>query len=210
LRDTSDARRIAAASNDLDIGLDWASHLIGQLLRMARLDADASPTQARTVDLAEFARERVALLIPLADARGQTLDVAMPDAVWGGFDVDAIGAIVDNLIDNAIKYADPNTLIRVQLRAARAQGEIVFTVVDRGLGIDPTLREEALARFGRAGNQDAPGAGLGLSIVQRAARRLGGQLSLLAASSASGGCGLCAQVRFPGSVQTDAAQRLLG
>jgi hypothetical protein len=35
LRDTSGARRIAAARNDLDIGLDRASHLIGQLLRMA-------------------------------------------------------------------------------------------------------------------------------------------------------------------------------
>lgn len=71
---------------------------------------------------------------------------------------------------------------------------IVLTVTDQGPGIDPAQQGAALTRFGRAGRQDTAGAGLGLSIVQRAARRLGGELVL---GVAPAGRGLRAEVRFP-------------
>ena len=200
LRSSRDPVRREAAQRDLHTGLDRASHLIGQLLRMARLEADAPVERARAVDLAEFIRERVAVLVPLADARGQVLEVEMPEALPGHFDVEAVGAIVDNLIDNAIKYADPDSVFHVELSLQRAEsgGEgdamIVLTVTDQGPGIDPAQQDAALTRFGRAGRQDTAGAGLGLSIVQRAARRLGGGLVL---GVAPAGCGLRAEVRFP-------------
>jgi two-component system sensor histidine kinase QseC len=200
LRSSRDPARRETAQRDLHTGLDRASHLIGQLLRMARLEADAPVERARAVDLAEFIRERVAVLVPLADARGQVLEVEMPEALPGHFDVEAVGAIVDNLIDNAIKYADPDSVFHVELSLQRAEsgGEgdamIVLTVTDQGPGIDPAQQDAALARFGRAGRQDTAGAGLGLSIVQRAARRLGGGLVL---GVAPAGRGLRAEVRFP-------------
>ena len=200
LRSSRDPARRETAQRDLHTGLDRASHLIGQLLRMARLEADAPVERARAVDLAEFIRERVAVLVPLADARGQVLEVEMPEALPGHFDVEAVGAIVDNLIDNAIKYADPDSVFHVELSLQRAEsgGEgdamIVLTVTDQGPGIDPARQDAALARFGRAGRQDTAGAGLGLSIVQRAAARLGGGLVL---GVAPAGRGLRAEVRFP-------------
>lgn len=200
LRSSRDPARRETAQRDLHTGLDRASHLIGQLLRMARLEADAPVERARAVDLAEFIRERVAVLVPLADARGQVLEVEMPEALPGYFDVEAVGAIVDNLIDNAIKYADPDSVFHVELSLQRAEsgGEgdamIVLTVTDQGPGIDPARQDAALARFGRAGRQDTAGAGLGLSIVQRAAARLGGGLVL---GVAPAGRGLRAEVRFP-------------
>ena len=200
LRSSRDPARRETAQRDLHTGLDRASHLIGQLLRMARLEADAPVERARAVDLAEFIRERVAVLVPLADARGQVLEVEMPEALPGHFDVEAVGAIVDNLIDNAIKYADPDSVFHVELSLQRAEsgGEgdamIVLTVTDQGPGIDPAQQGAALTRFGRAGRQDTAGAGLGLSIVQRAARRLGGGLVL---GVAPAGRGLRAEVRFP-------------
>ena len=200
LRSSRDPARRETAQRDLHTGLDRASHLIGQLLRMARLEADAPVERARAVDLAEFIRERVAVLVPLADARGQVLEVEMPEALPGHFDVEAVGAIVDNLSDNAIKYADPDSVFHVELSLQRAEsgGEgdamIVLTVTDQGPGIDPARQDAALARFGRAGRQDTAGAGLGLSIVQRAAARLGGGLVL---GVAPAGRGLRAEVRFP-------------
>jgi two-component system sensor histidine kinase QseC len=202
LRSSRDPARRETAQRDLHTGLDRASHLIGQLLRMARLEADAPVERARAVDLAEFIRERVAVLVPLADARGQVLEVEMPEALPGHFDVEAVGAIVDNLIDNAIKYADPDSVFHVELRvvdtvggaADGTKGAAVLTITDDGPGIDPLLRSAALTRFGRAGRQDSAGAGLGLSIVQRAAARLGGVLTL---EVAPGGRGLRAEVRFP-------------
>ena len=194
LRSSRDPVRREAAQRDLHTGLDRASHLIGQLLRMARLEADAPVERARAVDLAEFIRERVAVLVPLADARGQVLEVEMPEALPGHFDVEAVGAIVDNLIDNAIKYADPDSVVHVELRTLAFDSEVVLTVTDQGPGIDVTQQGDALTRFGRAGRQDTAGAGLGLSIVQRAARRLGGELVL---GVAPAGRGLRAEVRFP-------------
>jgi signal transduction histidine kinase len=192
VRGSADPQRRQAAQRDLQTGLDRASHLIGQLLRMARLEADVLPEAARTLDLAEFMRERVAALVPLADARGQVLEVETPDTLAGRVEVEALGAVVDNLIDNAVKYAHAGTVIRV---AFRPQGDAIeFSVVDTGPGIERSRREEAMARFGRAGRLDAAGAGLGLSIVQRAARRLGGSLVL---DDAPDGSGLCATVRFP-------------
>lgn len=200
LRSSRDPARRETAQRDLHTGLDRASHLIGQLLRMARLEADAPVERARAVDLAEFIRERVAVLVPLADARGQVLEVEMPEALPGHFDVEAVGAIVDNLIDNAIKYADPDSVFHVELslQSGESGGEgdamIVLTVTDQGPGIDPAQQDAALTRFGRAGRQDTAGAGLGLSIVQRAAARLGGGLVL---GVAPAGRGLRAEVRFP-------------
>lgn len=193
VRDSPSAERRALAQADLGAGLARATHLIGQLLRMARLDADAPAGAVRSIDLPEFVRERAALLVPLADARGLVLDVETPDGPDAArpvaLDVDALGAILDNLIDNAIRYTAPDTTIRVVLRresAARWQ----LAVIDQGPGIAPERRAAALARFDRAGRIDGGGAGLGLSIVQRAAHRLGGTLCLTAAPTT----GLCAEV----------------
>lgn len=197
VRDSPSAARRAQARADLDAGLLRATHLIGQLLRLARLDADAPAEVARSIDLPEFVRERTALLVPLADARGQVLDVETPEepaaAQPVALDVEALGAVLDNLIDNAIRYADPGTTIRVVLRR-EAGARWRLAVIDHGPGIAPERRAAALARFDRAGRLDGGGAGLGLSIVQRAARRLGGELVL---ADGAGGRGLRASITFP-------------
>lgn len=197
VRDSPNAERRRLAQADLGAGLARATHLIGQLLRMARLDADAPAETARPIDLPEFVRERAALFVPLADARGQVLEVETPEGMPAGsagvaIDVEALGAVLDNLIDNAIRYADPGTVVRVVLQPGDA-GPWRVAVVDQGPGIPADRREAARSRFGRAGRIDGGGAGLGLSIVQRAARRLGGELILV---EGDGARGLRAEVQF--------------
>lgn len=82
-----------------------------------------------------------------------------------------------NLIDNALRHAAAGGALA--LRLARSPDGVRFTVADRGPGIEPADREEAVRRFGRLDRaRSSPGAGLGLSLVEAVARLHGGRLAL--------------------------------
>lgn len=179
--DPSDAgARREAALRDLDTGIARANRLIRQLLGLSRLEADDRRGLERRVDLAEFVRERAALLVPVADRRGLVITVEAPDAHVCSIDPEAVGAIVDNLLENAIKYSPAGGRIRVAL--APSGTTMLLSVADRGPGIDGTARQTVFERFRRAGadhpGDPADGVGLGLAIVRRAVDRLGGTITL--------------------------------
>jgi len=82
-----------------------------------------------------------------------------------------------NLIDNALRHAASGG--ELALSVSRGGGAVRFTVADRGPGIDPADRDEAVRRFGRLDRaRSLPGAGLGLSLVDAVARLHGGRLDL--------------------------------
>jgi len=99
-------------------------------------------------------------------------------------------SLVSNLVDNAIKFSDPGC--RVRLRCYRDGQDLVLAVDDSGVGLDPSEHEKVLGRFYRAGDTNAPGAGLGLSIVRSIAQIHGAQIEM--AESDLGGLGV--RVRF--------------
>lgn len=97
-----------------------------------------------------------------------------------------------NLIDNALRHAGAGGALT--LAVSRPAGEVRFTVADRGPGIDPGDRDEALRRFGRLDRaRSLPGAGLGLSLVDAVARLHGGRLDL-----GDRAPGLSATIAIPG------------
>ncbi|MER8420707.1 sensor histidine kinase [Mesorhizobium sp. M1329] len=81
----------------------------------------------------------------------------------------------------------------VDVAVRRKGNEVVLEVCDKGPGIPEDERAQVLERFYRGSNQNIPGSGLGLSIVQRIAERHGAHLVL---DSGPEGKGLLAQVRF--------------
>ncbi|GGO81928.1 sensor histidine kinase [Marinobacterium nitratireducens] len=99
---------------------------------------------------------------------------------------------VRNLLDNAVRYGPDDNQIDLQLVAA-ANGGLDIIVDDRGTGIAPHLRRQALQRFSRLATE-ASGSGLGLSIVQSVAEAHGGDLFL--ENSPLGG--LRARLHLPG------------
>ena len=105
---------------------------------------------------------------------------------------ESLVSLIDNLVENAIKYSPRGSSVTVSLHAERKQA--VLHVADQGPGIAPELYERVFDRFFRAPQQGQPGSGLGLSIVASVVRQHGGSIQL---HRGNGGVGLLVEVRLP-------------
>ena len=112
---------------------------------------------------------------PRVEAAGLTLMVrSAPMPVMRTFDLDAVGQVLVNLIDNAVKYAASGKMVEVSVSE---RGEI--TVADRGPGIAAKHRSRIFERFYRCDDSitaKSSGSGLGLSIASRLMSGMGGKL----------------------------------
>lgn len=87
--------------------------------------------------------------------------------------------IVGNLIDNAVKYLDPERPGRIEVSGEEhAGGWVVYRIADNGRGVAERDKERIFELFRRAGRQDQPGEGLGLAFVKNSVRRLGGSIDI--------------------------------
>jgi signal transduction histidine kinase len=179
IRAPASAERRDAALTDLGMGVDRADTLIRRLLQLARMEHDGRDHAWRRFDLTEFIRQRVAAMVPLADLRRIAVVLQADEGLACTSDPDAIGAILDNLLDNAIKFSPPGSTVNIVLEAS-GPGAVLW-VGDEGPGIASHLRDAAFERFARVDVRDLPGTGLGLAIVRRAVARISGSLSLEAA-----------------------------
>jgi signal transduction histidine kinase len=157
--------------DDLLVDIERLTHLVDDLLLLARADDAPGQTMARTepVELGELlatvAERYVSARVPVTVAGGPPQ--------WTSGDRQALRHVMTNLVDNAVRHATS----RVTL--ALVPGG--FTVIDDGPGIAASDRERVFERFTRlddARARDAGGAGLGLAIVQELVRRHGGTVTL--------------------------------
>ena len=190
-RALDEAERTEAVA-DLRAGLERASHLVDQLLAMARLDADISTTTLEAVDLLELARTVVAEYAPIADARGVDLGLAPSGPAVIPGERTNLRVLLGNLVDNAIRYTPAGGTVDVAVGHAGAAP--ILTVTDTGPGIPPEDRERVFDRFYRGMDDKVPGSGLGLAIVRRIADRHDAKVTL---RDGGGGHGLQVIVRFP-------------
>ncbi len=174
-------------------GVDRATHLCSQLLVLARLDPEAAESVCRIAPLADAVVQAVEDKQVAAREKSVAVTVALPegDPDEVAIDPSALGILVSNLLDNAIKYTPEGGRVRVS--AAEPRGRLALRVIDSGPGIPAADRERVLERFYRRDSQSAPGAGLGLSIVQRICELYGAEISLL---DGDDGRGLCVEVTF--------------
>ena len=197
---------IAAHAADiarLNHGIDRAIRLVEQLLSLAREDAGAATLQLpqQTVDLAQVIQQAVAEVLPLALHKpidlGLTSAADHPPWLVTG-QADALGTLLRNLLDNAIKYTPAGGQVDVSVRPLN--GACILRVEDSGPGIAEADQPRVFDRFFRSASaSDHTGSGVGLAIVNVVAKRHGASVSL-ATSSRLGG--LCVEVHFPGPVST--------
>ena len=108
--------------------------------------------------------------------------------------------VFGNLIDNAVKYLDPNRPGRIVVRGREtADGLAVFEVEDNGRGVAQKDHERIFELFRRSGRQDRPGEGLGLAFVRNTVRRLGGTIGV----SSTLGEGSTFEVKLPKRLTVD-------
>jgi two-component system OmpR family sensor kinase len=195
------AQVVQGASNDqerdialaqLQQGVQRLRHLAEQLLTLARLEP-AEIDSLHEVDLTELCRSVVLDRIGLADAKGIDLGLVEGADVHVRGDAEDLRILLNNLIDNAIRYTPHNGRIDVEIRQTGTT--IVLGVCDDGPGIAPVDRARVLDRFYRGNHPGISGTGLGLSIVKRVAERHGAAVCF---DSGHDGKGLCASVRFVG------------
>jgi signal transduction histidine kinase len=138
---------------------DGMARLVGQLLRMARLEAVALDI-TQTVRLHDVAAEAISALVPLALRAGVELALVQrgePAEVHGNHA--ALVLALTNLIENAIAHAPLGTVVEVALAGAE------LSVRDHGPGVPEALRTRIFERFTRGPHGREGGAGLGLAIV---------------------------------------------
>lgn len=174
--------------------IDRATRLANQLLTFARFEAAAAGADATealaldalTLDVAHEFSE-------LARQRALQMRVHVePVQVRGN--AEQISALLRNLIDNAVRYTPSGGVVLVECRTVEASATL--SVADSGPGIPPAEHALVFDRFYRGQAAQAPGSGLGLSIVREVVERHRGSVRLLG-GVASGGGGLRVEVRLP-------------
>lgn len=182
----------ATAFATLRQGLERATHLVEQLLTLARQEPEAAREPLGLVELGGLVHEVVAALEPLAAEKSIDLGVSRNEAGTIRGAAEGLRSLMMNLVDNAVRYTPPGG--RVDIAAYRESGGVVLEVVDTGPGIPPEERERVLDRFYRRVGSGAAGSGLGLSIVKNIAERHGARVVLDAGPA---GQGLAVRVVFP-------------
>lgn len=172
---------------------DRASHLINQLLSLARAEASSEKVYTvEHVDVEAIVREVAQDLFPYALAKNIDFGVEYSGhlLVVDGNPI-LLREMIKNLIDNAIKYTPRGGSVTARVRAA---GAVIFEVEDTGLGVPDSDRELVFERFYRVLGSGESGSGLGLPIVREIAELHSATVSLNANPS---GQGSIAQVVFP-------------
>ncbi|WP_320194933.1 sensor histidine kinase [Agrobacterium rosae] len=182
-----------AAAHKGDASVAHAEHILAQLLRMANIDAAGSSEKQSLVDvdLVSLAQSVTADYVPVAAEAGIDLGFELIETASIPAEPLLLGELLGNLISNAIAYAGRGA--EVTVRVGKADGVAFLEVEDNGPGISAEKRDVVRQRFARGDGNAAPGAGLGLSIVEEIATLFKGQLSL---EDGAGGRGLKATVRF--------------
>ena len=157
--------------------LDRLDAIVDHLLALAR--ASSRDSTAVPVDLADLARDAAGRWRETAEAAGQRVELDTRGSPVAWADREDLVHVLDNLIDNAIRYAPAGSEVRVE--AERRDGAAVLVVADTGPGIPPEDRTRVFDRFyrGTTGRQAGPGSGLGLAIVAALVERWGGEVRLL-------------------------------
>jgi signal transduction histidine kinase len=190
LSQSSSAEDREVRVNDLKSGIQRATHLVSQLLHMARYDAEKLNTRT-TVNLGELVKSCLADFIPIAEARKIDLGMVRDDAanIWAN--ADDLRILFCNLLDNAIRYTHVGGKIDIGVIASGQ--EVVVEIGDTGPGIPEHLLSRVFDRFFRVEGNDAEGSGIGLAIVSAIASRENAEVILVNSLERSG---LVAKVTF--------------
>jgi signal transduction histidine kinase len=165
------------------------SKMIEQVLSFAALQSGGGRAGCEPIDVSELLREIVSEYRPALEQKGWEVQEEIEPVGRARIDRRTLESCLYNLIDNAAKYANSGRWLRVTAsRDARKSKPLVrINVEDRGPGIAAEDLHHIFKPFYRGRGLAAspvPGAGLGLSIVRRHLRKLGGDASV--ASSAHG------------------------
>ena len=164
---SSDARHHAL--NQVIAGVDRMTHLVEQLMTLARVDPANQDVQPPPLDPSVIIAAICADRSTQAQSRQQILNVDLDAGCEIALSRVWLQVAIRNLLDNALHYAGAGA--RINVRLTKHACECAVIVADNGPGVAPAQRAQLLARFARGeSDTDDEGCGLGLSIVSRIAQ----------------------------------------
>lgn len=170
--------------------------LIDDLLLLSRLETHSISIEVEPVDLAALIQDSLPELTAAAESAGVTLNIATENGPPLFGDHGRLRQVIDNLVNNALKFAPGG---EVTVEAIREESAWVLKVSDTGMGIPQGDLEHLFEKFFRASNADpkrTPGTGLGLSITRAIVDLHHGEISV----SSLQGVGTTFTVHFPDQI----------
>lgn len=154
------------------------NHLISDLLSLTRIENDEADLDLHPVDLETLVTQSVGRQSQTAERKSITLRMEPPaEPVQPLGDEESLEHILDNLIDNAVKYTDAGGLVTIRWR--REGDACLLEVQDSGIGIPQQHLDRIFERFyrvDRARSREVGGTGLGLAIVKHLVQNQGGEI----------------------------------
>lgn len=151
-----------------------AEDLLRALLDISRMDAGGITPNQEDVDLKSFLSDLIANFQPVARAKGLNMRLGPAGGVVVS-DTGLLRSIMQNFLTNAIRYSERGGILVGTRRRAGMQR---IDVIDQGVGIAPESLDIIFSEFTRLGEVEAEGHGLGLALVERTARLLGGRVEV--------------------------------
>jgi two-component system phosphate regulon sensor histidine kinase PhoR len=154
--------------------------LITDVLELSRIESGGFVTSLEPVDLLGTARQVVETLRAKWEAKGVTLTTEVPSGTWVMGHKQGLFHILENLLDNAVKYSPSKGEVRLTAKA-REDGKVGILVEDEGPGIPKAVQTRVFERFFRVDpsrSREMGGTGLGLAIVKHLVEKMGGEVSL--------------------------------
>ncbi|MGK7396619.1 MAG: ATP-binding protein [Candidatus Cyclobacteriaceae bacterium M3_2C_046] len=132
----------------------------------------------QVIDLTVLARQKLPLFQQHAEAKNITLSAQLSEGLWVKADPVALDRILNNLLDNAVKYAPAGTMVLLQL--GKSESRVLITVQDQGPGIDPGMQEQIFEPYYQLNQRQLaePGLGMGLHVVKQIVDSLQGMIKI--------------------------------
>lgn len=142
---------------------DRMQGMLADLLTMSRLHVDL---QEEPVDLNQVAGDVREALRSKIETAGARVDIEPLPTVRGSANLLAL--MLQNLVDNALKFAKPDTPPEIRITGKEEAGEVQLQIADKGIGFKPEYADRIFEVFSRLNNRQAyAGSGIGLALVQR-------------------------------------------
>lgn len=165
LHATNESER-SLALQSLTEGAHRCARLSEQLLDLARLEANQSTPARESVNMAKLI-DVVAHDFEIPAQKKKIELSIQTDSIFLHANVDEIGILLRNLIDNAVRYTPQNG--RIEVLCQKQNESIILKVADNGPGVLPAEREKIFERFYRVAGNGQRGSGIGLSMVAQIA-----------------------------------------
>ena len=164
---------------DMNHEINRLTDIITDLLTLTRMDNHQVQLNRETVDATHLTQDVIRMLKPMAEQHQQTLTERIAAGVTLSADASKLRQVLDNLVENAVKYTPDGGDIAVTM--SRQGRFVVWTVKDNGVGIPAADQGHIFDRFYRvdkARSRETGGTGLGLSIVRQLVTLHGGDISV--------------------------------